>query len=86
MATHDEPEAEEQGIALSAGDILNELGEMGHRGRSFNASEIGKAMTRMGFDKRKIKGYPKYLVVKVDYGARDQEQKSDAKEFIPEML
>lgn len=79
------PESGEQGIALSAGDILNELGEMGHRGRSFSTSEIGKAMTRMGFDKRKIKGYPKYLVVKVDYGARDQEQKTDAQEFVPEM-
>lgn len=79
------PEVGEQGIALSAGDILNELGKMGHRGRLFNASEIGKAMTRMGFEKRKIHGYPKYRVKLIDLDIRDRENEADAKEFIPEI-
>ena len=80
------PEREEQGIALSAGDILTELGTMGHRGRAFNTSEIGKAMKRMGFESRRIAGYAKYLVVMIDPNIRHKENEADSKEFVPDIF
>lgn len=78
------PEAGEQGIALSSGDILIKLGEMGHHGRSFSTSEIGKALTRMGFEKKRIHGCSKYRVEWISEGNHDKENVEDAKEFIPE--
>lgn len=80
------PEKEEQGIALSAGDILTELGDLGHRGRSFNTSEIGKAMKRMDFESRRICGYTKYLVVMIDRDIRHRENEADSKEFTPDVF
>jgi hypothetical protein len=80
------PEKEEQGIALSAGDILTELGDLGHRGRSFSTSEIGKAMKRMNFESKRILGYTKYLVVLVDRDIRHKENEADSREFIPDVF
>ena len=80
------PEREEQGIALSAGDILTELGTLGHRGRAFNTSEIGKAMKRMGFESRRIAVYTKYLVVMIDPNIRHKENEADSKEFVPDIF
>ena len=80
------PEKEEQGIALSAGDILTELGNLGHRGRSFSTSEIGKAMKRMNFESKRILGYTKYLVVLVGREIRHKENEADSREFIPDVF
>ena len=71
-------------LAMTAGDILTELGWRGHRGRMFCTSEIGKAMKHMGFDSRRSHGTTKYLVVKIDPNTRKQENIDDAKEFIPD--
>lgn len=71
-------------LAMTAGDILTELGWRGHRGRMFCTSEIGKAMKHMGFDSRRSNGTTKYLVVKIDPNTRKQENIDDAKEFIPD--
>lgn len=70
--------------AMSAGDILTELGWKGHHGKMFSTSEIGKAMKRMGFNSRKSHGTTKYLVIKIDPSTRKQECIDDAQEFIPD--
>ena len=71
-------------LAMTAGDILTELGWRGHRGRMFCTAEIGKAMKHMGFDSRRSHGTTKYLVVKIDPNTRKQENIDDTKEFIPD--
>lgn len=78
------PTEQDTPIALAAGDIKYELAYRGHRGKDFSTSEIGKAMTRLKFQSKKIKGYTKYLVAMIDYDVRRQENKTDAKDFIPE--
>ncbi len=77
-----QPEAGEQGLAMTAGNILLKLGELGYHGATLKASEIGKALKRMGFESKLIHGVNKYLVVEKDQKEYENEQKEDAKEFI----
>ena len=77
------PTDKDNSVALSAGDILNELGYKGHRGKPFSAVEIGKAMHRLKFDKKTINGKIKYHVVLIDYDARKRENEADSWQFVP---
>lgn len=73
-----QPSKDNNPEALSAGDIMQELGNRGFHGRTFNAVEIGKAMKRMGFESIKAKGHTKYCVVIADYDQQKRERKEDA--------
>ena len=81
-----QPDTLDNAESLSAGDIMRELSFRGVRGREYNANSIGKAMKRLGFEKRKIRGTNKYLTAKIDPDMRNRENKEDAKEFVPEVF
>lgn len=72
------PTATEPGVPFSAGELLQELGARGFRGRAFNVINIGRAMRAMGFESKKINGYNKYLLVLLDYSKVDAERKAEA--------
>ena len=72
--------------SLSAGDIMRELNFRGFRGRQYNSIAIGRAMKRLGFECKKIRGCIKYLVTKVDPDERNRNNKEETKEFIPEIF
>ena len=72
--------------AMSAGDIMHELNIHGFRGREYNSIAIGKTMKRLGFEKKKINGINKYLVIKIDYDLHSRENKLETREFIPEIF
>lgn len=81
-----QPSGLEPAVSLSAGDLLSMLHFKGFTGRGFNVFEIGRAMNRMGFEKKKIKGVWKYLVVKIDQTSHDLDNKKDAEAFIPDLF
>ena len=81
-----QPDTLDNAESLSAGDIMHELSFRGFRGREYNANSIGKAMKKLGFEKRKIRGTNKYLITKIDPDMRNRENKQDAKEFVPEVF
>ena len=70
------PEGIETPLALSAGDIMNELNNHNFRGN--NAVSIGRAMTRLGFDYVVRNGKKKYIVVKIDFNERQSINVKDA--------
>ena len=74
-----EPAENEKVVAMSAGDLLRELGMRGFHGKVFSTVNIGKAMKAMGFTSKKIHGYPKYRVVIADFTRQQREQEEDAK-------
>ena len=80
------PEPTDTEEALSAGDIMHELSWRGFRGREYNSVSIGKALKRLGFDGKTIRGTKKYLVAKVDPDMHSRENKEDASEFIPDVF
>ena len=80
------PETTDNEEALSAGDIMHELNMRGFRGREYNSVTIGKAMKRLGFERKLIRGITKYRVVKVDPDLHNRENKLDANQFVPEMF
>lgn len=72
---------------ISAGELLQQLVFRGFHGKQFTAAEIGKAMKRMGFEKKIIKGKTKYHVVLPDNMTSlplSMENAQDVKEFIPD--
>ncbi|MBR5657617.1 MAG: PriCT-2 domain-containing protein [Prevotella sp.] len=75
------PNDGEKGLALAAGDILRLLNEKHIYGRDFNVNNIGKAMSKMLFESRKIHGYPKYLCVVITDTELEQAQKDQAAMF-----
>ena len=75
------PNDGEAGVALAAGDILRLLNEKHIYGRDFNAVNIGKAMSKMLFESRKIHGYLKYLCVVITDIEQEQAQKDQAAVF-----
>ena len=75
-----QPSEDEEPIALSAGELLQKLGEKGFRGPVFNAVNIGKAMKGMGFEPIKRHGLNKYRVVLADSLRILHEQTEDAKD------
>lgn len=60
------PSAQETPKAYSAGELMQELNYRGFHGKTFNANNVGKAMRRLGFEVRKVKGNNKYLIVIAD--------------------
>ena len=80
------PETTDNEEALSAGDIMHELNLRGFRGREYNSIAIGKAMKRLGFDRKLIRGITKYRIAKVDQDLHNRENKLDANQFVPEMF
>ena len=80
------PETMDNTESLSAGDIMRELNFRGFHGRQYNSIAIGRAMKRLGFECKKIRGSIKYLVTKVDPDERNRNNKEEAKEFIPEIF
>lgn len=80
------PDDMSNAVAMSAGDIMREMSLKGFRGRHANASEIGRAMKRLGFESKIIHGTRKYLVVKVDYDIHERTSRQDARLFIPEVF
>ena len=61
------------------------LGIYGFRGKEYNANSVGKAMRKLGFDSRMIRGTRKYLVTKIDPNAHEQTSKLDVCEFVPKI-
>ena len=78
------PDTLDNAESLSAGDIMRELSFKGFRGREYNSYSIGKAMKKLGYESKTIRGVNKYLVAKVDYDQHDRENKEDSKLFVPE--
>ena len=72
--------------ALSAGDIMRLLSIYGFHGKEYNANSIGKAMKKLGFDSKLIRGTRKYLVTKIDPTSHEEASKLDACEFVPEVF
>ena len=64
--------------AYTAGDLMRELTNRGFHGRTYNANNIGKAMNRMGFEKKTIRGINKYLAVIVTPNQQECERIADA--------
>ncbi len=77
------PNGQSETFAMSAGDILRELNICGFRGSNINTNNIGKLLKQNGFESRKIKGYNKYLVTKLNYQQRELENKDDVNQFVP---
>ena len=75
------PNDGEKGVALDAGDILRLLNENHIYGRDFNVNNIGKAMSKMLFESKKIHGYPKYRCVIITGSELEQAQKDQAMMF-----
>lgn len=75
------PQSGEKGEACSAGDIKIKLRNMGYQGRDFDASKIGKAMKRMGFQSKFIHGCHRYLVAKIDQNEYTKVIQNEAKAF-----
>lgn len=67
--------------AYSAGDLIQELSQRGFRGKSFNASNIGKAMKKLKFKSMTSKGRTKYLVNIIDYDTQQRERKAEGIEL-----
>lgn len=70
-----QPTDDEKPEAYSAGELMQELNLRGFRSNSFKANNIGKAMHRMGFRSKKIRGNNKYLVVIVDDNSQKENRK-----------
>ena len=81
-----QPDGQSTEEALSAGDIMRELGFRGFRGREYNANAVGKTMKRLGFESKKIRGSNKYLVTKIDPDMHNRENLADANQFVPEVF
>jgi len=77
------PCGEETPKAYSAGELMQELNYRGFHGKTFNANNVGKAMRRLGFEARKVKGYNKYMIVIADFSRLDTERVIDAVEANP---
>lgn len=69
-------------IAISSGEIQQELVAHGFHGGDYKAVNIGKAMKRLGFDTKRTKNGYKYLVSRVDIETLKVEQKQDASEIL----
>lgn len=65
-----QPGANDTAEWLTAGNLMQELTNRGFR---FSSVEIGRAMTRMGFEKRKNRGY---LLVIADYDRQKRERQN----------
>lgn len=65
---------------------MRELNLRGFHGRQYNSNSIGKAMKKIGFESKTIRGINKYLVTKVNTDERNRNNKEEAKEFIPEIF
>ena len=68
-------------MALDGGGILRLLNEKHISVRDCNATNIGKAMTKMGFESKKIHGYTKYKCVVITDTELEQTQKEEAEMF-----
>ena len=75
------PKDGEKFLALGAGDILRLLNEKHILVRDCNANNIGKAMSKIGFDSKRIHGYPKYKCVVITDTELEQTQKEQAELF-----
>lgn len=75
-----EPSEGEAGVALGAGELLQELSQRGFRGSAFSSNNVGKAMKAMGFKSIVRRGRHKYRVVLADYQRQQREQTEDAKD------
>ena len=75
------PNDGEKGVALDAGDILRLLSENHIYMRDCNATNIGRAMNKIGFESRKIHGHTKYKCVVISGSELEQAQKDQAALF-----
>ena len=80
------PDTLDNAESISAGDIMRELSFRGFRGREYNANSIGKAMKKLGFERKMIRGINKYLIAKIDPDLRNRENKEESKQFVPEIF
>ncbi len=78
------PEAGEITEAFSAGDILNLLNIRGFRGRAFNTNNIGKAMTKIGFQIKRTRKGKLYLAVVIEPEQRHQQRLQAAADVMKE--
>ena len=76
-----QPKDGEKCMALDGGGILRLLNEKHISVRDCNATNIGKAMTKMGFESKKIHGYTKYKCVVITDTESEQTQKEEAEMF-----
>ena len=75
------PDNGETGLALGGGDILRLMGDNHIYVRDANATNIGKAMNKIGFEKKKIKGYTKYRCVVIEETELVRTRKEEAALF-----
>ena len=75
------PADNENGEALSAGELLQELNTRGFRGKGFNVVSIGKAMKKQKFQSITPKGRTKYFVKIIDYDTQKRERKQEGLEL-----
>ena len=75
------PNDGETGVALGVGDILRLLNERHIYIRDCYAINIGKTMTKMGFESKTIHGYTKYRCVIIESEELEKAQKEQGKMF-----
>ena len=75
------PRPNEQAEWLTSGDLMQELGNRGFRGRQFNAVEIGKAMKRLEFECKIKDGKKRYKLIIAEYERQKRERVSFAQDI-----
>lgn len=62
-----QPQGEADGEWMTSGEIFQEMANRNFRGRGFSTSDIGRAMKRLGFQSKILKGKTRYRLVIADY-------------------
>lgn len=76
------PSSDKEIIAISTGEIQQELVAHGFHGNDYKAINIGKAMKRLGAEMKHTNNGNKYLVSRVNIDDLKEEQKLDAAELL----
>lgn len=76
------PDEEHKVFALTAGDILKDLSDLGFRGKEYNANSIGKAMKLLNFAPKKTNRGTKYLVRKIEPSELDKQNETEGAELM----
>ena len=76
-----QPADGEAALALEVGDILRLLNDNHLYSREFNGNNIGKAMRKLGFERRIINGRPKFKCVKITEPEHERLQKDEGAIF-----
>lgn len=72
------PTEEETGVFVSVGEIIQKLSPTNPR---VNPTNVGKAMTNLGFEFKKPKNVKKYYVMEIKAADRKEQNEKEGKEF-----